>query len=115
LYVPKGQYAETKALVREFALKHPETMAEGSPAFTKSIDKGIAVAEEPLQRDLPPTPGGGHSFGSARSDIAAEAILQAPANATKEEIKEAVRQRLREAGFNPDKPWLSQNAGTDDL
>jgi hypothetical protein len=115
LYVQKGDYAATKKMVMEFAKKHPDAFVDGSPAFTKSIGKGISVADEPIQGNLPPTPSGAHSFGSSRSDIAAEAILRAPANASKEEIKQLVQERMRHYGFNPDKPWLKQNATVDDL
>src|SRR5215472_17342743 len=109
LYVEQGEYARVKEIVQRFAKEHPDAFAEGSPAFTKPIAKGISVADEPVQSGLPPTPGGTHSFGGVRSDIAADAILHAPAGATKEEIRALVRQRLKDYGFDPDKPWLRQN------
>jgi hypothetical protein len=115
LYVEQGEYARVKEIVQRFAKEHPDAFAEGSPAFTKPIAKGISVADEPVQSGLPPTPGGTHSFGGVRSDIAADAILHAPAGATKEEIRALVRQRLKDYGFDPDKPWLRQNATVDDL
>jgi hypothetical protein len=114
LYVQKADYQTVKEVVQRYAKAHPDAFAEGSPAFTKPIAKGVSAADEPVQEGLPPTHGG-HSFGSARSDIIAEAILQAPAGATKEELRALVRQRLREYGFDPDKPWLKQGATVDDL
>ena len=55
------------------------------------------------------------SHGESRSDIIAEAILDAPANATKAQIQQLVREKLKKYGFDPDRPWLKQGAKVDDL
>jgi predicted negative regulator of RcsB-dependent stress response len=123
LYVEKSAYPAVKKVVEDFARNHPEALLEGSPAFTKPLGRGISAAEEPIQseaaaaagvRELPATPGR-HSFGSSRSDIIAEVLMEAPANATKAEIKQLVRQRLSHYGFDPDRPWLKQGTTVDDL
>jgi len=115
LYVPEEDYGRVKEIVQRYAKDHPDAFAEGSPAFTKPISKGVAVADEPIQQGLPRTGTGSHSFGSARADIAADAILKAPADATKEEIRQLVRQELKRYGFDPDRPWLKQNETVDGL
>ena len=47
--------------------------------------------------------------------MSGEAILDAPANATKEQVRQLVRERLQKYGFDPDRPWLKQKAIRDDL
>jgi len=89
-------------------------LAEGSPAFTKPIGKGISAAHEPIQESLPVRVGK-VSHGESRSDIIAEAILKAPPNATKAQVQQLVRDRLKYYKFDPDRPWLKQGAKVDDL
>src|SRR5262249_12293888 len=115
LYVPTGSYAEVKKIVEEFARSHPAALADGVPALTKPLGKGIAAADEPLQNNLPYTPGEIHSHGTQRSYVVGEAIANAPANATAAEVNQLVRDRLRFYGLDPDRPWLKQNAKVDDL
>jgi hypothetical protein len=120
LYVEKGDYKAVKKIVLEYAEKHPEAFAEEIPAFTKQIHAGIAVAEEPLQsvagqQPLPKNRDGRHSLGSSRSDIIAEAILDAPPTATKDEILNLVRERMKKYGLDPDRPWLARSTNVDDL
>jgi hypothetical protein len=139
LYVGKQDYQKVKRIVMDYAQKHPEAFADGTPALTKTISRGIGVAEEPRQppavaetqpgaerpaqptatgsqpEQLPRTPGGTYSFGSSRSRIIAEAIMSAPDNATKEEILAIVRQRMQAYGLDPHRPWLSRAGEVDDL
>ena len=114
LAVQRSDYQAVKTIVLDYARKHPEAFAVGSQAFTKPISKGVAVAAEPAQMNLPFRMGR-HSFGQAYTDVVAETLLKAPANATKEEIKELVRQSLRQHGFDPARPWLKQGSKVDDL
>jgi hypothetical protein len=115
LYVMKGDYAAVKKIVMEFAEQHPAAFAEGIPALTKVIHRGIGVAEEPLQKGLPKTRGGKHSFGTSRSDIIAEAILSAPPDATAREIMALVRKSMEKYGLDADRPWLGRSTHVDDL
>jgi hypothetical protein len=139
LYVGKNDYQKVKQIVMDYAQKHPEAFADGTPALTKTISRGIGVAEEPKQpqaaaeaqpaaerpaqpaatgpqpEPLPRIPGGRYSFGSSRSRIIAEAIMRAPDNATKEEILAIVRQRMQAYGLDPDRPWLARAGEVDDL
>jgi hypothetical protein len=139
LYVGKKDYQKVKQIVMDYAQKHPEAFADSTPALTKTISRGIGVAEEPKQpqaaaeaqpgaerpaqpaatgsqpEPLPRIPGGRYSFGSSRSRIIAEAIMRAPDNATKEEILAIVRQRMQAYGLDPDRPWLSRAGEVDDL
>jgi hypothetical protein len=114
LLVEPGNYQAVKKVVMNYAQKHPEAFAEGSPAFTKPLSKGISAAHEPIQESLPARVGK-VSHGESRSDIIAEAILDAPANATQDQVRQLVRERLQKYGFDPDRPWLKQRAKVDDL
>jgi hypothetical protein len=102
-------------VISKYRELHPEHIAEGSPAFTKPMGKGISVAEEPIQEGLPVVYHGAHSFGTARVNLIAEAINQAPAKASAEQVKVLVRAKLQRAGFDPDRPWLAQGSKVDRL
>lgn len=115
VYTQGKDFEAVRDVISNYRNLHPEAIAEGSPAFTKPMGKGISVAEEPLQEGLPVSYHGGHSFGTARANVIAEAINQAPANASPEQVKVFVRAKLQNAGFDPDRPWLSQGSKIDRL
>ncbi len=117
LYVNTENYQTVKQLVMEYAQGHPEAFASEVPAFTRQLRPGIAAAEETLQGEagaLPKNRSGQHSLGSSRSDIIADAIMKAPPGARKSQILELVRQRMRECGLDPDRPWLARAGNADD-
>jgi len=113
LYIDKADYSAAKEIVMEYARTHPQAFAPETPAFTKELAPGIAVAEEPIQKNMPKTLGGKHSFGGSRSEIVADAILKAPPGATKDEITALVRERMKEYHLDPDRPWLADPSGPD--
>lgn len=115
VYTQGKDFEAVRDVVSKYRDLHPEAIAEGSPAFTKPMGKGISVAEEPLQEGLPVVYHGGHSFGTARTNLIAEAVNQAPANASPAQVKVLVRAKLQNAGFDPDRPWLAQGSKTDRL
>jgi hypothetical protein len=115
VYTQGKDFEAVRDVISKYRDLHPEAIAEGSPAFTKPMGKGISVAEEPLQEGLPVVYHGGHSFGTARANLIAEAINQAPANASAEQVKVFVRAKLQTAGFDPDRPWLAQGSKIDRL
>jgi type III HopA1-like effector protein len=115
VYVDKADYQTVKQIVMDYANSHPEAFADGTPAFTKPLARGVAAAEEPLQQGMPKNRGRQHSFGSSRSDIIAEAILNAPPGATRDEILALVRERMKAYKLDPDRPWLSGPSDVDDL
>jgi HopA1 effector protein family len=115
VYTQGKDFEAVRDVISKYRDLHPEAIAEGSPAFTKPMGKGISVAEEPLQEGLPVAYHGGHSFGTARANLIAEAINQAPANASPAQVKVLVRAKLQSAGFDPDRPWLAQGSRTDRL
>jgi hypothetical protein len=45
----------------------------------------------------------------------AEAILNAPAGATQNEVRDLVRSHLAKHGLDPDRPWLRQGSKSDSL
>jgi len=115
VYTQGKDFETVRDVISKYRDLHPEAIAEGSPAFTKPMGKGISVAEEPLQEGLPVAYHGAHSFGTARANVIAEAINQAPANASPEQVKVFVRAKLQNAGFDPDRPWLAQGSKIDRL
>jgi hypothetical protein len=115
VYSQAKDFKAVRDVVSKYRDLHPEAIAEGSPAFTKPMGKGIAVAEEPLQENLPKVIGGRHSFGTARANVIAEAIMRAPANASAAQVKSLVRDQLQRAGFDVDRPWLAQGSKVDHL
>jgi hypothetical protein len=115
VYTQGKDFEAVRDVISKYRDLHPEAIAEGSPAFTKPMGKGISVAEEPIQEGLPVVYHGGHSFGTARANLIAEAVNQAPANASAEQVKVFVRAKLQNAGFDPDRPWLAQGSKIDRL
>lgn len=113
VYTQGKDFEAVRDVLSKYRDTHPAAIAEGSPAFTKPMGKGIAVAEEPLQEGLPLVYHGGHSFGTARANVIAEAINQAPANASPGQVKAYVHSKLQQAGFDVDRPWLSQGSKVD--
>src|SRR5262249_25905932 len=107
VYTQGKDFEAVRGVISKYRDLHPEAIAEGSPAFTKPMGKGIAVAEEPWKEGLRVAWHGAHSFGSARANVIAEAINQAPANASAAQVKVLVRAKLQSAGFDPDRPWLA--------
>lgn len=106
LYVEKGQAEAVQKIITQHAKANRAHFAEGSPAFTEVVEKGIARADEPLQLRQPPGELQ-HSFGTSRSSIIAEAVKKAPPNATPAEVQALVRQNFQKYGIDPDKPWLN--------
>jgi hypothetical protein len=113
VYTQGKDFDAVRDVVSKYRDSHPAAIADGSPAFTKPMGKGISVAEEPLQEGLPLVYHGGHSFGTARANVIAEAINQAPANASPPQVKAYVNAKLQQAGFDVDRPWLSQGSKVD--
>ena len=115
VYAKGKDFEAVRDVIAKYRDTHPEAIAEGAPAFTKPMGKGVSVAEEPLQEGLPVAWHGGHSFGTARTNLIAEAINQAPANASPAQVKILVRAKLEKAGFDADRPWLAQGSKVDRL
>jgi hypothetical protein len=114
-YTQRKDFEAVRDVITTYRDLHPEAIAEGSPAFTKPMGRGISAAEEPLQEGLPIVYHGAHSFGTARANVIAEAINRAPAHASVEQVKVLARARLQSGGFDPDRPWLSQGSRVDRL
>jgi len=113
VYAQGKDFEAVSDVISKYRELHPEAIAEGSPAFTKPMGKGVSVAEEPIQEGLPVVPHGARSFGTARANLIAEAINQAPAQATVEQVKVLARTKLQSNGFDPDRPWLAQGSKVD--
>jgi hypothetical protein len=93
LYVHKRFYQIVARLVTPVYQRVRGALLSGTPIFTKPLDVGLGLAEEP---------GTGESFGMQRCRLLAEAILVA------EELSvDAVIRRLEIAGVRADCPYLS--------
>jgi HopA1 effector protein family len=116
MYVEKADYQAVKKMVLEYSKAHPEAFAEGTPAFTKAIGKGIAAAEEPLQgAGLPGNLRGAYSHGQLRSDLIAQTIVDAPPGVRNVDILQLARQRMHWHDLDVNRPWLSKGTNADDL
>jgi hypothetical protein len=80
-------------------------VADRAPAFTKSLARGLALAEEPAEAT---------SFGEHRCRLLAEAIVTASEQSRHgaEQRHAAVREQFRAAGLTLDAPYLEP--GSDD-
>ncbi len=115
LYVEKGDYAKIKNMVMDYAKKHPEAFADGTPAFTRALTKGISAADEPVQDSVTNKLYSKYSHGQLRSDLIAQTILDAPPGSTRQQLSQLLRQRMHFHGLDADRPWLSRGAAKDDF
>ncbi len=97
LLIRREDLPATTALLRP--LMRALQLGDGSPAFSKPLARGLAVAEEPSA---------GESFAAHRCRLLAEAILSAGAAGlrTATERLAAVRDRFRDEGIDLDAPYL---------
>lgn len=99
LYVPAAAWADVAPAAAAVPRASPRLVRAAVPAFTLRLAAGISLAEDP---------GTGPSFGMVRSRQAAEALMaahQAGARGTAAVLAHA-REGLRQAGVDPDRPWL---------
>ncbi len=107
VYVSYDAYPTAISAVKESLAPRPELLRPESPAFTKRIGRGIAVAEEPKQ-----TPGNRFlpdSFGMSRCRVIAAALLQMTdrAELNRAQMHELLRNHVQRAGLDPDRLHLS--------
>lgn len=106
LYVLKDEYDDASALVGK-AYRRVASMLKGStPALTKQLAPGLALAENPAGQLI--------SFGMSRCLLLAEGIVDAAAIGmrTTGETLAAVERRFAQAGISLETPYL--NAGSED-
>ena len=95
--------AHRPALQRLYGL-YRDSMRDVRPCFARHLDHGWSLAAEPVDAVKK-----GVSFGQQRCILVAEGLLRAWAAGafTVPEREQAVLQRLREAGIDPDRPYLN--------
>lgn len=96
LLLARADVAAALALLRPLLRALGPQMADGIPAFSKPLARGLGLAEEPE---------GGASFGEQRCRLLAEAIV-AHGPGSDEEPLGAVRARFAAAGIALDAPYL---------
>jgi hypothetical protein len=105
LYTPKRLRAEVAALLPTLRAAVAEHLRAGTPALTKPLGAGIAVAEDPA---------GGESFGMDRCGLLAEAMVRAfelGREGTEERLA-LVEEEFERRGIAFARPYL--NAGSID-
>ncbi len=105
LYTPRGLRTEVASLLPLLLAGVAEHLRPGTPAFTKPLADGLAVAESPP---------GTESFGTHRCELLAEAMVRAfelGIEAASERLA-LVEQSFEEQGISLDRPYL--NAGSVD-
>jgi hypothetical protein len=98
--------ASTGRLVRHVHEEIRGYLRSGVPALTLRLAEGVAVAHDPP---------GGSSFGLHRCRLIAEGLLRAHERGLRslEDRLDAVIERFREAGVDPDRPYLSPELAQD--
>jgi hypothetical protein len=99
LLFARTDFAPAIKLLRPLLRALGPHLADGAPAFTKPLARGLALAEEP---------GNGQSFGEHRCQLLAEAVVTASEHGlrTIEQRLAVVRERFRSAGVSLDAPYL---------
>lgn len=105
VYVDRSRAADALRAAEELYAVAAPHLAAPVPALTRRLAPGLGLAEDP---------GGGQSFGLHRCGLIADGLLRAHENGSKapHERLEAVAERMREEGIDPDAPHLS--GGSDD-
>jgi len=105
LVLARTDFAAAITLLRPLLRALGPHLADGAPAFSKPLARGLALAEEP---------GNGQSFGEHRCQLLAEAIVAASEHGlrTVDQRLAIVRERFRDAGVSLDAPYL--RPGSDD-
>lgn len=99
LYLPYGRYPGVRQFIKDLAHQLAQHLRMGTPALTKRLIDGVAVAEDP---------GYGQSFGLHRCALLAECALRAlDEGVRREEDRLALATRMfNEAGVSLDAPYL---------
>jgi hypothetical protein len=105
LYTPKARGREVAALLPELHAAVASHLRPGTPALTKALGEGVAVAEDP---------GGEDSFGTDRCGILAEAMVRAfeLGRESAPERLALVEEAFAQRGIALARPYL--NAGSTD-
>jgi hypothetical protein len=96
LTIARADFGPAIKLLRPLLRALGPHLADGAPAFTKPLARGLAVAE---------LPAGGPRFGEHRCGLLAEAIV-AVGGASAAQRLAAVRTRFAAAGIGLDAPYL---------
>lgn len=101
LYIGARYFSIVARLVLQLRERVP--LEDAVPLFTKRLWPGVGVAMEP---------GSGESFGSHRSHLAAEGLIEAwrRGDGRKEARLMAVAERFAAAGLDVARPWLGPGA-----
>jgi hypothetical protein len=99
LLLARVDFAAAMKLLRPLLRALGPHLADGAPALTKPLARGLAVAEEPVD---------GRRFGEQRCGLLAEAIVAASERGTRsaDERLAVVRERFAAAGLTLDAPYL---------
>jgi hypothetical protein len=105
LVLARADFALAMKLLRPLLRALGPQLADGAPALTRPLARGLALAEQP---------GDGQSFGEHRCQLLAEAIVTASEQGlrTTEQRLAVVRERFRAAGLSLGAPYLEP--GSDD-
>lgn len=106
VYLERARAGEALSVAGELYAAAKPHLEPRVPALTRPLAPGVGLAEDP---------GGGQSFGLQRCGLIADGVLRAHERGTGslEERTEAVLERLREEGIDPDAPHLSGGSDAD--
>lgn len=120
VYLLRDHVGPAVAAVCSARVQVPGGFRDESPAYTKVVTGGIALADEPTQR---PNPMNGwtsrtrRSFGQDRSDVIARTICELPGSgraSTPPQIRASLEYGIRAAGLDPERLYLDHPFAGDD-
>lgn len=93
LYLPRAQFDAAMPLLARITAAVRPLMREETSLFSRRCEPGVALAEDP---------GDGSSFGQHRARLLADALQKSAADGVPTDARaDAVRDRLRGAGYDP--------------
>lgn len=104
LYLPAASWPRAASALRDVHTDVRVWLKPRTPLFTLRLAPGVAVAEDPGNRE---------SFGMNRARLVAEALWDARASPD-EDVPAALAARFRREGVPPDRPWLREGSNPAD-
>ena len=107
LYVLQAEYDQASSVVSEVYRTVSATLKPATPALTKELAPGLALAEDPRGQLM--------SFGMSRCQLLAEAIVGAAEQGLDEPAQrlEVVEEQFAKAGISLDAPYLNPGSADD--
>jgi hypothetical protein len=99
LYLERSAWENAESAIEELAHRCEPRLRESSPPLTRRIARGVAFAEDPGPKE---------SFGQSRCRALAPGLLALlEGSPSRSRGIEILVQALRDAGIDPERPWMN--------